>query len=104
MDKKVMFAGEECTIKWYRYTHGGSIAMQLWCSEGPMCRATVNIPNLRLAPDEVVIKDYSENHGVQEALIKAGIIEDTGETACCGYAICSICKLLVIPDKVEVIA
>jgi hypothetical protein len=32
--------------------------------------ATVNIMGSNLAPDEVLIKDYSENEGIYKALLK----------------------------------
>lgn len=36
--------------------------------------ATVNLPAVSLEQDEVLIKDYSENEGVREALEKGNVI------------------------------
>ena len=38
----------------------------------PVARATVNVPSAELADDEVVIKTYSENEGMLEALLATG--------------------------------
>jgi hypothetical protein len=40
--------------------------------------ATVNVPFADLPPGHVAIKSYSENEGVLEALIEAGVVKDTG--------------------------
>lgn len=36
--------------------------------------ATVNVPDIYLEPDEVLIKNYSENEGIMELMVKAGHI------------------------------
>lgn len=36
--------------------------------------ATVNVPDIYLEPDEVLIKNYSENEGILELMVKAGHI------------------------------
>lgn len=38
--------------------------------------ATINIPKVRIPKNTVFIKDYSENDGMVDALIKAGVIEE----------------------------
>ena len=52
----------------------------------PVARATVNVPAIYLGLDEVVIKDYSENTGMLEALVGSGIVTDTGRTVPLGHA------------------
>ena len=39
-----------------------------------MCTATVNLPDRDLEINQVFIKDYSENAGVLDALISAGVL------------------------------
>lgn len=40
----------------------------------PIATATVNLPAVELAENEVVVKDYSENQGMYVALLDAGIV------------------------------
>ena len=59
------------------YYGNGRKAIELVDSEThePIARATTNIPNVPLEDDEVLIKDYSENEGMADTLIAAGIIK-----------------------------
>lgn len=58
--------------------------------------ATVNIPEATIADDEVIIKNYSENEGIEEALIEAGIIDaPIVKTVQTGYVTCNVHKLLI---------
>jgi hypothetical protein len=41
----------------------------------PMAVATVNLPDEKLAPNEIAVKDYSENEGMVDTLVKGDIIE-----------------------------
>lgn len=59
------------------------------------CTATTNIPEIELADNEVVIKNYSENTGMLEALVAAGIVRDTGKRARGGHLVLPICELTV---------
>jgi hypothetical protein len=97
-ERIVFFAGEHCTIEWAKYDNG-RVAIQLWCSEGPMARATVNVPEYEPDFDEVLVKDYSENEGMLKALIDSGIVKDTGKRVHTGYVTLPVCKLLVQPGR-----
>lgn len=44
----------------------------------PVGVATINVPETNLKPNEVVIKDYSENEGLLDVLVSAGIVIPTG--------------------------
>tara|TARA_B100000927_G_scaffold120750_1_gene97414 strand:- start:1314 stop:1595 length:282 start_codon:yes stop_codon:yes gene_type:complete len=74
MTKTVNFMGEELTPIIGEYANGQT-SIQLVDRDGmPFMTASVahdvNIPD-----DCVIIKNYSENEGIMQALIKAGIIE-----------------------------
>jgi hypothetical protein len=43
----------------------------------PYATATVNVPEVLLADNEVLVKDYSENEGVLDFLIKYNIVTPT---------------------------
>lgn len=42
----------------------------------PIAKATTNLPDEPCEENEVFVKDYSENEGMTEALIDAGIIHE----------------------------
>jgi hypothetical protein len=81
----VNFAGYECIpVLDYYDADQQRVCIRLFTREGePVAVATVNMPkypDLKLGPDVAFIKDYSENEGLLQALIDAGIvlIDDDG--------------------------
>lgn len=60
----------------------------------PVSTCTVNIDEF-LSSKEVVIKNYSENEGMLDFLIKEGIVKDTGKRVQLGYVEAPIVTLLV---------
>ena len=75
------------------YAYGGT-AITVASEDGePLYRATVFMDGHVLPPDEVWIKDWSENEGVADALVKAGIVTLTGRTLQAGYATALHAKL-----------
>jgi len=76
---RVNFHGWDCMpIPGKRYMQGDRIAIMLQDPETgePIATATTNIveDDIPMEADEVFIKDYSENEGMTDALITAGII------------------------------
>lgn len=47
-----------------------------------------------LPENRVVVKDYSENEGMLDALVEAGGVEDTGQWASFGYVTAPIARVL----------
>jgi hypothetical protein len=77
---KVEFLGEECTVDISLYQSPKAPAISLWCAEGPMGRATINIPEVELdhAGTQILVKNYGENaptghDTMAKALEKAGV-------------------------------
>tara|TARA_R110002073_G_C9206384_1_gene558557 strand:+ start:253 stop:567 length:315 start_codon:yes stop_codon:yes gene_type:complete len=79
----VNFNGEDLTIVMGKYANGQN-SIQLMDDEGhPYMTASVaydsgvldEIYNIKLEKDSVIIKNYSENEGILEALIEAEIID-----------------------------
>lgn len=74
MTKTVKFMGEELTPIIGRYVNGQT-NIRLVDQDGyPFMTASV-AHDVNIADDCVIIKNYSENEGILEALIEAGIIE-----------------------------
>ncbi len=92
---KVKFLGWSCDVLKKQY-YNGRIALALVDSfDGePVATATVNMPEIDLAEDEVIIKNYSENEGILEVLTAAGIVQPTGRIVESGFVTMEICKLV----------
>lgn len=76
--KKVKFLDYECDVVFERYFTGNT-AMRLDCNGERIAMCTLNLPEIdQLEEGEVFIKNYSENEGMLDALINAGVVEDTG--------------------------
>jgi len=97
--------GSTQEIKFHKYTghivkqeyNNGRVALEMVGTgkhEGePILVATINVPNEKLAKDEVIIKNYSENQGILDVLVMARIISaPIRETENEGFP---ICKLLI---------
>lgn len=72
----VKFREWDCRVNFLTYTSNGRTAISLSDIESgePIAMATVNMPDIPIDDNCVIIKDYSENAGMAEALMEAGII------------------------------
>lgn len=102
---KVRFHGKDLGVRFDRYREGDRVVITLMDEDGAeYVRATVNIPEIPLPDDLVLIKDYSENAGVLDALVEAGIVRPTGVRVGSGFVEVPVCQLLVdegLPAKAE---
>lgn len=97
-DKKVLFLGEQCSVQIDKYAGNGRPAIQLICADGePMTVATVNIPDCPVPSGYVLIKDYSENRGIYQALLDADVIEPRTLEVPAGRTDVLLCKLRLTP-------
>lgn len=87
----------ECYIKQERYAENNKICLELVVMETntTYLTATANVRGAHLEPNEVSIKNYSENTGVYEALLEAGIIGPCKRTLPSGYVEMLVCDLLI---------
>lgn len=74
MTKTVNFMGEELNVKLSKYANGQN-AMQLVDQDGITFMTASVAHDVNIDDDCVIIKNYSENEGILQALIEAGIIE-----------------------------
>jgi hypothetical protein len=93
----VKFKKWNCYVEFNRYSQNDRVAIQLVekDSHDPIAMATVNIDEVPVGEDECLIKDYSENEGVLEALEKAGVVKFTGKTFKSGWVDVHLCKILI---------
>jgi hypothetical protein len=60
----------------------------------PFTTATVNLPGVQLADDEIILKDYSENEGMLRSLVDAGVVQDMGRRERTGFVTCPVVRVL----------
>jgi len=60
----------------------------------PIATCTVNILEIELEENEVLIKDYSENEGMLQSLLDAGIVKTTGKVMSSGFVTIPVCVLI----------
>lgn len=68
--------GTECSLYKSHYTNNNANALMLveTETEEPFMTPSVNLPDMHLKPDEVIIKNYSENQGILDILINENIV------------------------------
>ncbi len=77
-----------------RYANGRKAIRLLDSDDGSLVAvATVNVPDVELGDDEVLIKNYSENEGVLDSLVDAGLIDEAYGLAKTGFVVAHRCKL-----------
>ena len=85
------------SVKLSKYTNGRTRIDLIEESEDgvyPYATCTVNMPNVLLQPDEVLIKDYSENQGILEFLTSNNIVEETENGINTQHTFIPVCRLL----------
>jgi hypothetical protein len=95
---KVRFREWDCELQFRTYSNGRTALLLANAKGGDdIAVATVNVPGVPLAANQVLVKDYSENHGMLAALEAAGIVRATGVRVQTGHASIPVCELLVEP-------
>lgn len=84
----VKFKKYTCNIELGQYANGRlaikltnavqDLANDLFLGE-PIATATVNVPEIELSENELIVKSYSENEGMVNALQEAGLITNPRE-------------------------
>lgn len=92
---KSKYCNEEIELS-FAYYGNGSRAIQGFTLQGePQFVATVALDEIP-AKDCVFLKGWSENEGIPEALVKAGLVELTGRKIPTGYCEAEEARLLPI--------
>lgn len=91
--KKLRFKDDIVYAKLEKY-RDNSPAISLYTDDGePYMIATVKLPDVVLKSDEVAIKDWSENRGILDVLIKAGVVSKPVRFEKTGFVTVPIVKL-----------
>ena len=96
----VKFKHWHCYLKFGQYENGRTaIQLKEKATHQPIATATVNVPDFDLPDGLVIIKNWSENKGMTQSLIDAGIINEPVGIVQCGHAAGHICELLINPKE-----
>lgn len=91
---------DKLTVHFSRYVANDSICIYLLKSGENYGVATTCVPEIPIdVNEEVIIKDYSENEGVMQAMIDSGIISKPVREAEGNFVSFPVCKLLKKPDE-----
>lgn len=93
---KVKFKKWNCEVVESKYMVNNRIALELLetGTEERIATATTNLVDEHVEENEVVIKNYSENEGIYEVLLKAGIIGPVKRKVTSGFVDCLVCDYL----------
>ena len=93
--KTVKFNGWTGEVEYGKYFNGRTAITLRDVEDGqPIATCTVNVPDEPVYRKEVHIKNYSENSGITEALVEAGIIEPPHRKFQLGFVQIEVCKLI----------
>lgn len=91
----IQFKTYKCKVSYSKYITNQRISITLvdYDDDYPIAVATVNIPEENLDYNEVAIKNWSENEGILQTLIDAGIINKPHRQVDIGFVKADICYL-----------
>lgn len=96
--KLVRFKEWVCELQFGKYPNGRTaIELVDYKTYEPIATATVNVPEIVLAENEIIIKDYSENQGMFQALYNAEIVKLNRIESNHDWVDFYICELLIEP-------
>jgi hypothetical protein len=76
---KCKFNGTECDVVFDQYANNRT-AIVLKENGLPFATATFNDPEISLDDNQVLVKNWSENRGMVDSLVDAGIVEKASST------------------------
>lgn len=101
LNVKTAYINETCILRAYKYMND-RVALQLISLKGePVARITVNVEDAKLNDDDVCIKDYSENAGMLDAMINAGVVAPPHREIAQGFVNIPVCRLLIKPEELN---
>jgi hypothetical protein len=95
------FRDTDVVVKIGYYPNGRPALSLIDVEDGmPYCTCTINLPEISIEPEEVIVKDYSENEGVLKFLLKNNIVSKTGKKVAHGWVVSEICALNPVEEWV----
>lgn len=91
------YGSYQCKPVLLKYADNDRPALRLVDAEdnSPIAQASVNFPEVNIPDGYIAIKNWSENEGVLESLMEAGIVSEPFSYHSYGSICSPICKLLI---------
>jgi len=95
--KDVTFKGSQFEVHIEKYRNNNRNAIMVIKKDDPDYDyiATINIPNANIDENMVIIKNYSENEGILDMLVKEKIVTKPIRYVQSGFEMCPVCILLI---------
>ena len=94
--KQIKFKDFTCNVVKFYYLNNRTAIRLVDCEDGmPVLTATVNLPEHDIEEDEVLIKSWSENEGIEELLVNENVIGPKIKEIPAGFATATLHKLLI---------
>ena len=91
---RVRFKSWDCIVRKLQYDNSRPALQLIDAEDGsPIATATVNLPDVPAGPNQVFVKNYSENEGMLDALVAAGVVKPTGQAVRSGFVEVPVCEL-----------
>lgn len=95
VNHKTPYGDYQLKLNFAKYNNGQTAIRLIDAADGmPFATATVCLEDDLLKEGEIAIKDYSENVGILDTLINAGVIEHPHAFVQSGWVKIPICKLI----------
>jgi len=99
---QVNFQGYQCILHLAQYNNGRTALLLHDAYDSmPVATATINVPDEPIAEDELVIKNYSQNEGMLETLVDAGILHKPHRIIYTGFIAAPVCRLAVSKETLS---
>ena len=76
-----------------RYSNGQLAIFAFNYHKEPLAELSIMYDSVELAPDEFILKDYSENRDLAQKFFESGIIIPTDRFILIGSHLCLICRI-----------
>lgn len=96
LEKAVYFDGEKLRPIISKYQNGQNRILLIDNDGVPYMTASVAIEHemVEVGPDDVIIKNYSENEGILQELFESGIIEEPHRAFTYNFVTLYVCKIV----------
>lgn len=84
---------KDLTVFKDRYITTNRLAVRLLQDGEPYASLSTNVEEADLEPNEFVVKNYSENTGLDDLSLYNDMFEDTGKVVLVGFAVCPVWRL-----------
>ena len=99
--KTLRYKDWDCNVQVTRYANGQAALVLVSREGGELIAKASTCCNIDLKEDETAIKVWTENEGMLEALVSAGVVEDTGARVECGWSEAPIVKILDFDELID---